>query len=48
MMLGLKIFVTAVCVYASIRFSGIAIEWLKEICDGLSPRNRRKNDSWFD
>ena len=36
-MFALKIFGTAVGVYAAVRLSGIAIEWLREIFDELRP-----------
>lgn len=39
MVLGLKIFLTSVGVYAGVRLAGIAIEWLKVGIDKLKPRN---------
>jgi hypothetical protein len=37
-MIGLKIFLTAVGIYAGVRLSGIAIEWLREVFEGLRPK----------
>ena len=36
--IGLKIFMISVGVYASVRLSGIAIEWLREAFDYLRPK----------
>ena len=36
-MLALKIFGTIVGVYAGIKFSGIAIEWIRVAIDALRP-----------
>lgn len=41
MFLGLKIFVTAVLLYAGVRLAGIGIGWLKEFFDQLTPRRNR-------
>lgn len=41
MLIGLKLFVTAVLLYAGVRLAGIGIGWLKEFFDQLSPRNKR-------
>lgn len=44
MFLGLKIFVTAVLLYAGVRLAGLGIGWLKEFFDQLSPRRRHYDD----
>ena len=46
MFIALKIFGTAVGVYAGVRVAGIAIEWLRELFDSLRPNRNRKN--YFD
>lgn len=38
MVLGLKIFFASVGIYASVRLSGIAIEWLREAFSYLRPK----------
>jgi len=40
MILGLKIFVTAVTLYAGVRMAGIGCAWMKEFFDNLSPKNK--------
>lgn len=47
MFIGLRIFVTAVSVYAGVRLAGVAIEWVKELVDNLGPEARRKK-KFFD
>ena len=46
MFIALKIFGTAVGVYAGVRLAGIAIEWLREMFDSLRPNRNKKN--YFD
>lgn len=36
-MIGLKIFVISVGIYAGVRLSGIAIEWLREAFEYIRP-----------
>ena len=40
MVMGLKILVTSVSIYAGVRLSGIAIEWLRETFDRMRPPKR--------
>lgn len=40
MLLGLKIFVTAITLYGGVRLAGIGIEWMKQFFDELSPKQR--------
>lgn len=46
MFIALKIFGTAVGVYAGVRFAGLAIDWLRELFDSLKPNRNKKN--YFD
>lgn len=43
-MLGLKIFITVVGLYAGIRMTGIGLAWLREFFDQLAPKNNRRDD----
>jgi hypothetical protein len=40
MLLGLKIFVTAITLYGGVRLTGIGIQWMKQFFDELAPRRR--------
>ena len=44
MVLGLKIFLTSVGVYAGVRLAGIAIEWMKVGIDKLKPHKNPWDD----
>lgn len=38
MLIGIKIFVTSICIYAGVRLAGIAMSWMKHGFDKLKPR----------
>lgn len=40
-MLALKIFGTIVGIYAGVKFSGVAIDWIRVTIDGLRPPKNR-------
>ena len=42
MIVGLKIFMISVGIYAGVRLSGIAIEWLKEAFEYIRPKPPRR------
>lgn len=44
MLLGFKIFGAIVGFYAAAKLGGIAIEWLGEIFEALSPRRYKNKD----
>lgn len=44
MLLGLKIFVTGISLYAGIKMLGIGCAWLKEYFDQLKPESRRRSN----